>query len=378
MRYTALPDGAVNMRRQPQRQPRGLSPAIANRDKNRPRHDAPSGTAQPTPATAARMARHYVRWHGGGAVVNATAITPEVVAEHGLTEEDVRDLARHIMGREPEHMTGLGIFSVMWVGALLLQVLPRKWLKTLAANRRSLRVIQGPGENAGVIDIGGGRAAVFKIESHSHPSFHRTVTRARPPVLEVSCATSFRWARGPSRQPQRLALRFPGPPEDPPSGERRGRGNRRLWKLWRHADGGWRSKFPPGLQRQHAGQRDDREVWRMQTRCCLFGGGWPRQSRRLCRIEDRTRRNPWRHHGIGREFSEASGEKRPAVQGGRPVHRRAAACRPASSSRRPVRSSPIQDMGAAGIDLLFRGNGRQGRRRYRTRSRRGTRAWKRP
>jgi phosphoribosylformylglycinamidine synthase len=93
-------------------------------------------------------------------------ITPEIVAEHGLSAEEYR-LVLEIMGREPT-MTELGIFSVMWSehcsyksSKVHLKKLPTKapW------------VIQGPGENAGVIDIGDGQAAVFKMESHNHPSF---------------------------------------------------------------------------------------------------------------------------------------------------------------------------------------------------------------
>ena len=98
--------------------------------------------------------------------MNTTAITPELVAEHGLTEDEYATLL-DIMGREP-NITELGIFSVMWSEHCSYKS-SRKWLKTLPT--KGPQVIQGPGENAGVIDIGGGRAAVFKIESHNHPSF---------------------------------------------------------------------------------------------------------------------------------------------------------------------------------------------------------------
>ena len=98
--------------------------------------------------------------------MNTIAITPEIVAEHGLTEDEYATLL-DIMGREP-NMTELGIFSVMWSEHCSYKS-SRKWLKTLPTE--GPQVIQGPGENAGVIDIGGGRAAVFKIESHNHPSF---------------------------------------------------------------------------------------------------------------------------------------------------------------------------------------------------------------
>src|SRR6202012_2204719 len=72
-----------------------------------------------------------------------------------------------IMGREP-NLTELGIFSVMWSEHCSYKS-SKKWLKTLPTT--APWVICGPGENAGVIDIGEGLAAIFKMESHNHPSF---------------------------------------------------------------------------------------------------------------------------------------------------------------------------------------------------------------
>jgi phosphoribosylformylglycinamidine synthase subunit PurL len=93
-------------------------------------------------------------------------ITPEIIAEHGLTAEEYERILR-IMGRAP-NLTELGIFSVMWSEHCSYKS-SRKWLKRLPTTGPV--VIQGPGENAGVVDIGDGQAAVFKIESHNHPSF---------------------------------------------------------------------------------------------------------------------------------------------------------------------------------------------------------------
>ncbi|MEC9268135.1 MAG: phosphoribosylformylglycinamidine synthase subunit PurL [Pseudomonadota bacterium] len=93
-------------------------------------------------------------------------ITPEVVAEHGLTKDEYKTVL-NIMGRAP-NITELGIFSVMWSEHCSYKS-SRVWLKTLPTE--GPQVIQGPGENAGVVDIGDGDAAVFKIESHNHPSF---------------------------------------------------------------------------------------------------------------------------------------------------------------------------------------------------------------
>ena len=95
-----------------------------------------------------------------------SAITPEMVREHGLSaDEYARALA--ILGREP-NLTELGIFSAMWSEHCSYKS-SRRWLKTLPTE--APWVICGPGENAGVIDIGDGQACVFKMESHNHPSF---------------------------------------------------------------------------------------------------------------------------------------------------------------------------------------------------------------
>ncbi|MBP5857658.1 phosphoribosylformylglycinamidine synthase subunit PurL [Marivibrio halodurans] len=93
-------------------------------------------------------------------------ITDDIVKEHGLTTDEYRTVL-DILGRAP-NLTELGIFSVMWSEHCSYKS-SRVWLKTLPT--KGPQVIQGPGENAGVIDIGDGEAAVFKIESHNHPSF---------------------------------------------------------------------------------------------------------------------------------------------------------------------------------------------------------------
>jgi len=95
-----------------------------------------------------------------------TAITSQLIAEHGLTEQEYETVLS-ILGREP-NITELGIFSVMWSEHCSYKS-SRVWLKTLPTS--GPQVIQGPGENAGVIDIGDGQAAIFKIESHNHPSY---------------------------------------------------------------------------------------------------------------------------------------------------------------------------------------------------------------
>ncbi len=95
------------------------------------------------------------------------AITPEMIREHGLTPEEFEKIKHLLGGREPTR-TELGIFSVMWSEHCSYKS-SRVHLKRLPT--RSKLVVQGPGENAGIVDIGEGWACAFKIESHNHPSF---------------------------------------------------------------------------------------------------------------------------------------------------------------------------------------------------------------
>ncbi|MGA7267902.1 MAG: phosphoribosylformylglycinamidine synthase subunit PurL, partial [Aestuariivirga sp.] len=97
---------------------------------------------------------------------NDIRITPELVKSHGL-KPDEYDRFVTLLGREPT-LTELGICSAMWNEHCSYKS-SKKWLKTMPT--KGPRVIQGPGENAGVIDIGDGDAIVFKMESHNHPSF---------------------------------------------------------------------------------------------------------------------------------------------------------------------------------------------------------------
>jgi phosphoribosylformylglycinamidine synthase len=94
------------------------------------------------------------------------AITPDLVAAHGL-KPDEYDRLLQIIGRVPT-FTELGIFSAMWNEHCSYKS-SKKWLRTL--HTTGPQVICGPGENAGVVDIGDGQAVVFKMESHNHPSY---------------------------------------------------------------------------------------------------------------------------------------------------------------------------------------------------------------
>ena len=93
-------------------------------------------------------------------------VTPEITAEHGITREEYARIQK-ILKRDP-NITELGIFSVMWSEHCSYKS-SKVHLKRLPT--RGKLVVQGPGENAGVVDIGDGLVAAFKIESHNHPSF---------------------------------------------------------------------------------------------------------------------------------------------------------------------------------------------------------------
>jgi phosphoribosylformylglycinamidine synthase subunit PurL len=99
-------------------------------------------------------------------MITELEMTPEILSRHNLTEEEYQRILQ-ILGRQP-NLTELGIFSVMWSEhcSYKSSKVHLKRLPTAGA-----RVLQGPGENAGIIDIGDGYAIAFKIESHNHPSF---------------------------------------------------------------------------------------------------------------------------------------------------------------------------------------------------------------
>jgi phosphoribosylformylglycinamidine synthase len=97
---------------------------------------------------------------------NSIQITPELIASHGLKPDEYQRIL-DLIGREPT-FTELGIFSAMWNEHCSYKS-SKKWLRTLPT--KGPRVIQGPGENAGVVDIDDGDCVVFKMESHNHPSY---------------------------------------------------------------------------------------------------------------------------------------------------------------------------------------------------------------
>src|SRR6476646_1028411 len=141
--------------------------------------------------------------------------TTAVLAQHGLTEEEYERI-RQALGRDP-NLTELGLFSVMWSEHCSYKS-SRIHLKTLPT--QGPRVLQGPGENAGAVDIGDGLAAVFKIESHNHPSFIEPYQGAATGVGGILRDIFTMGARPIAIMD---SLRF-GPPADPVNGAR----NRRI------------------------------------------------------------------------------------------------------------------------------------------------------
>jgi len=99
-------------------------------------------------------------------ISNTRPITPDLIASHGLKPDEYERILS-LIGREPT-FTELGIFSAMWNEHCSYKY-SKKWLRTLPT--KGPRVIQGPGENAGVVDIDDGDCVVFKMESHNHPSY---------------------------------------------------------------------------------------------------------------------------------------------------------------------------------------------------------------
>src|ERR1051325_6373119 len=140
-----------------------------------------------------------------------TTITPETVVEHGFTPEEY-DRIVDLMGREPT-MTELGIFSVMWSEHCSYKS-SRVHLKRLPTEGAC--VVQGPGENAGIVDIGGGYTVAFKIESHNHPSFIEPFQGAATGVGGILRDIFTMGARPVAVMD---SLRF-GPFDDPESGAR--------------------------------------------------------------------------------------------------------------------------------------------------------------
>ena len=145
------------------------------------------------------------------------SITPEIVAEHGLSPEEYERVL-HALGREP-NLTELGIFSVMWSEHCSYKC-SRIHLKKLPTE--APWVICGPGENAGVIDIGDSQAAIFKMESHNHPSYIEPYQGAATGVGGI-LRDVFTMGARPVANLNALRFGRPDHPEDAPPDRRRRR-----------------------------------------------------------------------------------------------------------------------------------------------------------
>ena len=287
-------------------------------------------------------------------------ITPEIVAEHGFKRDEYKRLLE-ILGREPL-ICELGIFSVMWSEHCSYKS-SRVWLKTLPTS--GPQVIQGPGENAGVVDLGDGDAVVFKMESHNHPSYIEPFQGAATGVGGIMRDVFTMGARPVANM---NALRF-GAPDHPKT---------------RHlVDGvvagiahyGNCTGVPTigGETNFDAGYNNNILVNAMcvglaQTgQDLLLGRQGRRPAGRLRRLENGPRRHPRRDDGVGGVRRQERREA-PDRAGRRPLHRKAA-----------DRSVPRTDgdglhhrhpgHGRGGPHVVDLRNGGQGRRRHRTQSR---------
>ena len=162
-------------------------------------------------------------------------------ATFGLSAEEYARVL-DIMGRTPT-LTELGVFSVMWSEHCSYKS-SRVWLKQLPT--KAPWVIHGPGENAGVVDIGDGLAAVFKMESHNHPSFIEPYQGAATGVGGI-LRDVFTMGARPIANLNALRFGTPGAPAHEAHRRRRGARHRRLRQLRRRADRRRRDQFPSGL-----------------------------------------------------------------------------------------------------------------------------------
>jgi phosphoribosylformylglycinamidine synthase II len=268
------------------------------------------------------------------------AITPDVLEEHGLEPEEYERI-RQVLGREPNR-TELGLFSVMWSEHCSYKS-SKLHLKTLPT--RGPRVLQGPGENAGVVDIGEGLAAVFKIESHNHPSYIEPYQGAATGVGGIIRDIFTMGAR-----PIAIlnSLRF-GPPDDPKT--------RRLIAGVVAGIGGYGNSFGcPTVGGEVAFEPCYAQNPLVNALClgivkaeAIFKGRAEGVGNTVFYVGAKTGRDGI--HGAtmaSAEFGEGSEERRPTVQVGDPFMEKVLleACLEALKTGAVL---GIQDMGAAGL-----------------------------
>jgi phosphoribosylformylglycinamidine synthase subunit PurL len=273
-------------------------------------------------------------------IARMASASPDLLAQHGLTPDEYEKI-RRALGRDP-NLTELGLFSVMWSEHCSYKS-SRIHLRTLPTE--GPRVLQGPGENAGAVDIGDGLAAVFKIESHNHPSFIEPYQGAATGVGGILRDIFTMGARPIAIMD---SLRF-GPPSDPR--------NRRLLSGVVSGIGGYGNAFGcPTV----GGETVFDECYATNPLVNAFCLGIVRADRifkgraegvgnTVFYVGAKTGRDGI--HGAtmaSAEFGEGSEEKRPTVQVGDPFMEKILleACLEAMESGAVV---GIQDMGAAGL-----------------------------
>jgi phosphoribosylformylglycinamidine synthase subunit PurL len=267
-------------------------------------------------------------------------ITPDLLARHNLTPDEYERI-RKALGREP-NLTELGLFSVMWSEHCSYKS-SRIHLKTLPTQGR--RVLQGPGENAGAVDIGDGLAAVFKIESHNHPSFIEPYQGAATGVGGILRDIFTMGARPIAIMD---SLRF-GPPADART--------RRILSGVVRGIGGYGNAFGCPTVGGETVFEDCYAANPLVNAFCLglvradaiFKGRAEGVGNTVFYVGAKTGRDGI--HGAtmaSAEFGEGSEEKRPTVQVGDPFMEKVLleACLEAMASGAVV---GIQDMGAAGL-----------------------------
>ncbi len=267
-------------------------------------------------------------------------MTPDVLEQHNLTQEEYERIVR-ALGREPNR-TELGLFSVMWSEHCSYKS-SKIHLKTLPTG--GPRVLQGPGENAGAVDIGDGLAAVFKIESHNHPSFIEPYQGAATGVGGILRDIFTMGAR-----PIAVlnSLRF-GPPNDPRT--------RRILGGVVAGIGGYGNAFGcPTVGGEVVFEECYQENPLVNALCLglvkadrLFKGRAEGVGNTVFYVGAKTGRDGI--HGAtmaSAEFGEGSEEKRPTVQVGDPFMEKVLleACLEVLKTGAVV---GIQDMGAAGL-----------------------------
>ena len=169
------------------------------------------------------------------------AVTQGLAAELGLKPDEYARILQ-LLGRTPS-FTELGIFSAMWNEHCSYKS-SKRWLRTLYTTGR--QVICGPGENAGVVDIGDGQALVFKMESHNHPSYIEPYQGAATGVGGI-LRDVFTMGARPIACLNALSFGEPSHPKTRSPGRRRRRRHRRIRQRLRRPDRRRRGTVPPGL-----------------------------------------------------------------------------------------------------------------------------------